>query len=373
MHAGTIQKTARAQESAESVARYRVRTVEPDEWQAWDEFVRQSPVGTLFHTTRWLGTTGVPFRIYGCFDDHGLAGGMVVEIVGHQAAGHSFFTTWTDERQASISSERGDTGHMLNCPYLGIVLPPPLKKYVTTLTQNRNIVSALAEHVRDEFARIRCIMGPEVVDMQPFIWAGYTIILRYLYRVDLSNLDVVWSNMTDKRRNDIRKAERDGITVDDQGSVQDVLSLYKRALEGRQRFARSSELVDHRDEMLRSHNQCRSFVARDRSGEAVAGIHIVWDEKRAYYILGGYGRNVAHRGAGALAIWNAIRYAGKNLGLPKFDMIAAGDLPLERFLRDFGGHLMVAFVANYQRPSFSRDVKRVILRVRSIVRRDRSN
>src|ERR1700720_594118 len=113
---------------------------------------------------------------------------MAVEIVGRYAAGHSYFTAWTDADQASGGSPRDATGHMLNCPYLGVVLPPPSKKYVTTLTYHRNILSSLAGHVRDEFARVRCTMGPEVVDMQPFIWAGYRITLVYTYRIDLSDL-----------------------------------------------------------------------------------------------------------------------------------------------------------------------------------------
>jgi hypothetical protein len=68
-------------------------------------------------------------------------------------------------------------------------------------------------------------MGPDITDMQPFIWAGYSIFLRYTYRIDLSDLTVAWGNMMDKRRNDIRKAERDGLVIDAQGSLQDILSL----------------------------------------------------------------------------------------------------------------------------------------------------
>ena len=369
MSTQAIQNAARNEKKAELAEKYLVRTIEPHEWPAWDSFVSESPSGTLFHTTRWLGTTGVPFRIYGCYHRESLIGGMVVEIAGRHAAGHSSFTAWTNESQASRSSQPEATGHMLNCLYLGVVLPPPSKKYVTTLTYHRNILNSLAVHVRDQFVTVRCYMGPEIVDMQPFIWAGYKITLVYTYRIDLSDLDMVWSNMTDKRRNDIRKAERDGITVDNEGSIQDILSLYKGALRKHGRAARASDLADDRDKILRSHNQCRSFVARDRSGEAVAGIYLVWDEKCAYYFMGGYGRSVAHRGAGALAIWNAVRYAGSVLGLGKFVMLAAGDLPLERFTRDFGGHLTATFHVRYDRPSFSRDVKRALRRLKAIISR----
>lgn len=354
-----------SEESADFAPRYLVRTIEPNEFPAWDTFVSQSSQGMLFHTTKWLGTTGAPFRIYGCFHQDSLVGGMPVEIVGTQTAGHSCFNTST-ELQATGSSVGQVVGHSANCPYLGVVLPPASKKYVTTLTQHRNILKSLAGHVKDQFTSIHSRMGPDVVDMQPFIWAGYSISLRYTYRIDLSDLEVAWQNMTDKRRNDIRKAERDGITVDDHGSLHEILSIVEETFQKHRRAVHFSELADRRDQMLRSCNQCRSFVARDRFGEAVAGIHIVWDERCAYYLLGGYGTAGTHRGAGALAIWEAVRYAG-NLGLQRFDILASSIPLIDRFIRDFGGLLTVAFIVDYQRPSLSRDVKRVLGRLKKTI------
>jgi Acetyltransferase (GNAT) domain len=352
-----------AEEAADLTPKYSVRVLEPGDFASWDSFVRQSPQGTLFHTTKWLRSTGTPFHIYGSYYHDTLVGGMVVEIVARQAAGHSFFTTSTGESEAADRA----VGHAFSCPYLGVVLPPPGKKYITTLRQHRNITTSLATYVRDQFASVDSRMGPDVVDMEPFVSAGYWISLRYTFRIDLSDLATVWSNMTDKRRNDIRKAERDGFTIDSQGSMQDMASLYRGTFQRKGRAARFSELADRRDQMLRADNQCHCFIARDRSGKAVAGIYMVWDEKCAYYLYGGYGVTAAHRGAGALAIWEAIRYAGGVLGLQRFDLLGGGLGPIEQFMRDFGGRLTVTFVVHYERPSFSRDVRRALQRLRAIM------
>ena len=351
------------EKSADSTAGYLVRAVEANEWPTWNGFVRQSSQGTLFHTTKWLQTTGVPFLIYGCYRHGTLTGGMVIEIVGRQAAGHSFFTTSTEEGQSADHV----VGHAFSCPYLGVVLPPPTRKYITTLRQHRNITTSLATHVRDQYMSVDSRMGPDVVDMEPFISAGYSISLRYTYCIDLSDLGIAWSNMTDKRRNDIRKAERDGFTIDNEGSMEDMVSLYRGTFQRKGRAARFNELADRRDKMLRADNQCRCFIARDRSGEAVAGIYMVWDEKCAYYLYGGYGVTAAHRGAGALAIWEAIRHAGSTLGLSRFDLLGGGLGLIERFMRDFGGRLTVTFVVHYERPSLSRDVRRALQRLRAII------
>src|SRR5436309_1100990 len=108
-------------ELGKSDSRLQVRVLEQNDWAGWNHFVSQSPQGTLFHTTKWLETTGTPFRIYGCFDDHGLAGGMVVELLGRKRAGHSFFTT-SIPKGASTSWDV--MGHAFSCPYLGVVLQP---------------------------------------------------------------------------------------------------------------------------------------------------------------------------------------------------------------------------------------------------------
>lgn len=66
------------------------------------------------------------------------------------------------------------------------------------------------------------------------------------------------------------------------------------------------------------------------------------------------------RAVEALAIWEAIRYAGRAIGVQQFDILASSNPSIERFIRDFAGHLTVAFVVDYERPSVSRDIRRVV-------------
>jgi hypothetical protein len=335
------QDKVQVEEAKVPAPQYLVRILDANEWPAWDAFVSKSPQGTLFHTTKWLQTTGEAFKIYGCFKDDCLIGGMVVEVVDHRIAGHSHHS-----------------------PYLGVVLPPSFPKYLTTLTYHKNILIALANYVKEQFQAISSRMGPDVRDVQPFIWAGYSISVRYTYRIDLRDLDAAWLNMEDKRRNDIRKAERDGITIDHEGSMKDILSLVETTFQRQRQRVDFGELAMRREKVLSANNQCRCFVAKSSAGEPIAGVFMVWDEKCAYYLLGGYHPESSHRGAGALAIWNAIRYAGEALELQQFDFVGSTVRPVERFFRDFGGFLIPTYVVNFQHPSLSRDLRRVLQRVR---------
>src|SRR5208283_5388687 len=140
-------------EGASTTTPYVVRPLEANEGQAWDAFVRLSPQGTLFHTTKWLLATGQPYHIFGCFHQGGLIGGMVL-----------------------VSNGMGKvSGSYHHGPYLGVVLPPGSGKYLTNLTYHRNISKSLAEYVKKQFQQFSCVMGPDMIDLQPFIWAGYSV------------------------------------------------------------------------------------------------------------------------------------------------------------------------------------------------------
>jgi len=53
-----------------------------------------------------------------------------------------------------------------------------------------------------------------VIDMLPFYWAGFKVVPNYTYVLDLANsLDDILRGMSQTRRNDIVKAQRDGLSV----------------------------------------------------------------------------------------------------------------------------------------------------------------
>jgi hypothetical protein len=327
-------------------ARYSVRSLRAKERGMWDTLVRKSPHGKLFHTHTWLEAIGRPFHIQGCFEEGKLVGGMVLVEASPRVARYSYHFG----------------------PYLGVVLPPPLPKYLTNLRRHRDVMTVLANHAKMDFRAIYCQLVPEVVDILPFISAGYYTQVFYTYRINLTEFDQVWRNMEDKRRNDIRRAERDGITVDESVGINDVLTLAEKTYQRQEKKIHFSDLATRIERVLLPESQCRCFVARNKDGTPLAGIFIVWDHKDAYYFLGGHNPE-SHRGAGALAIWQAIRYAAVNLGLQRFDFLGSHLEQFERFFRDFGGVWTPTYHVSWERPSLRRDLRRVFERLQKTVKK----
>ena len=59
-----------------------------------------------------------------------------------------------------------------------------------------------------------------------------------------------------------------------------------------------------------THSNSISFTSC-HNGSAIATVFCVYDNHVAYYILGGYDNENKHEGAGALAMWEAIKFAKK--------------------------------------------------------------
>ena len=101
---------------------------------------------------------------------------------------------------------------------------------------------------------------------------------------------------------------------------------------------------------LRSAGRCQGFLARSRQGDPLGAVWIVWDNKRAYYLLGGYDHSAGSNNAVALAMWRAIQFAAVDLMLPEFDFEGSVIPAVERFFRKFGATLTPYYAIRYRRP-----------------------
>ena len=153
------------------------------------------------------------------------------------------------------------------------------------------------------------------------------------------------------RRRNIISAEKAGIQVEIGAGLDSILRLREMSFE-RQDLTPLYEQVAHTIERaLRSADRCLAFLARNKEDKPVGGVWIVWDEKRAYYLLGGYDHAAKSNNAVALAMWRAIQYTAVNLRLTEFDFEGSVIPPVERFFRKFGGTLTPSYRVRYRRPS----------------------
>jgi hypothetical protein len=311
----------------DGAAGYRVRLLEQAEYPRWEQLVRTSPQGTLFHTPLWLGATGTPFRLYGCFRGEELRAGLAVGLLAPGVAGHPAI---------------GLT------PYLGLLLPTRTGKRVTMLSVNKEVGVEIARFLRTEFASVQLRLPPEAGDVQPFLWQGFRVGVRYTYRLVLDDLKSVEAGMDATRRRNLRRAEKCGLHVEVGAPFEAVLELCAKTFSRQSMAPGFLESARGIEAVLAPLGRCCGFVVRDAARRGLAAIWTVWDEKRAYYLIGGYDDAGNSSTAGVLAMWTAIQHTASELRLSEFDFEGSMVPAIERFFRMFGGELLPTYTLSWE-------------------------
>lgn len=292
-----------------------IAILEPDAYSAWDDFVAESPQGTIFHTSWWLNCSGHKFELYGLFKQGKLVAGLPVV--------YWRWHWWDMITQPPFT------------PYQGLLFAPAEGKYVSRLSTQKRQATALIEAIKNKATIIIINCHWTIHDMQPFRWAAFEPLVHYTYLLDMQNFSAIWPNMDSTKRNNIRRSKNEGIIIKEGFDIPEVVRL-SQATFNRQAMNITWDMLTktYQTELARR-EVGRTFIAYNPAGEAIAGLLLVWDKQCAYYLMGGYKQEVAHRGAMSLAFWQAINYAHA-AGLPTFDFEGSDVPQVERFFRKFG-------------------------------------
>jgi len=310
-----------------------LRELKPEEYKLWDKLVMESESGTIFHTTTWLQATGEQYRIYGYFKGDTLYSG--IPIIYKQSGLRTSYAY-----------------HPPLTPYLGVIFKDGKEKYITELSNKKQVYEEIAGILKKDFDSIYIKFTPYFVDLQPFILEGYSVDVRYTYILNIDNLQEVWNEMSPKRRNNINKAKKEGITVEGGGNFDDIFSMQQKSFERQGKVLGFREVASRYHNILSEKGKCKLFLARNINVEPIAGVYIIWDNKRSYYILGGYDYEKSHHGALVLALWEAIKFTCEKLGLKQFDFEGSMIPAVEKFFRKFGGILTPYYTVTWQNKKF---------------------
>lgn len=309
-----------------------IRVIDKSEYEYWDDFVASSPQGTIFHKSYWLESSGRDFRIYGYFKGSELFAGLPIfcrksHYLGFRFASHAPLTA-----------------------YLGTLFKQSDSKYVTRISNEKDINRDFAIKIKQDFDVVDFRFSPFQIDIQPFIWEGFSSGVRYTYLLEIQDLKFVWNNMDFKTRGHINKAEKEGIYIEISDDFEQTLKLVKKTFERQGEQISFEASAIRYNEALNSRGQCKSFVAKNRNDNAIGVVYIVWDEKRSYNLLSGYDHEEGHHGASSLAMWEAIKYTKNELGLNEFDFEGSMIQPVERFFRKFGGKITPTYTVSWSKP-----------------------
>lgn len=296
--------------------------------ETYDRFVARSPQGSVFCTSWWLETVAP-----------GAHQILRVERNGVTVAAWPVIT-----RRTRLG---GNTISMAPLtPYLGILYGAETPQKLThRLSDERELTDALVAQL-PPFGGLYVSFHRNFTYWLPLFWHGFKQTTWYTYVLpDISDLDRVWQGFRENIRRDIRKAQKGGVRVETTDDLDLFLDIHERTF-SRQglRLPYSRDLVHSIDRACRLRAARRIFVGHGPDGRPHAAVYLVWDERTAYYLMGGGDPDLRQSGATALVMWEAIQFA--STVVPEFDFEGSMIEPVERFFRAFGGQPCPHFVVS---------------------------
>jgi lipid II:glycine glycyltransferase (peptidoglycan interpeptide bridge formation enzyme) len=209
-------------------------------------------------------------------------------------------------------------------------------KYSKYLSQQKELLTELIEQLppHDYFSQ-KC--HPSFNNWLPFHWKGFSQTTAYTYILeDLSDLDLIWTGFQENVRREVRKAQKQ-LTVVVSDDLDYLYDLNRQVFE-RQNIPYPRQSTRERFQAIDQaciENDCRRiFFAQDQQGQIHAALYLVWDQKSAYYLIGGADNAFRTTGGMSLLMWEAIQFAATVT--QQFDFVGSMNESIERFVRGFG-------------------------------------
>ena len=291
-----------------------------------DEYqVQAKKNGTIFNSIEWTNIYEKN-SIYGLFNkDNKIIGGF--NIYKQKFFGLNYYK------------------NPIFSPTINLFYETKAKNKSKKLTETKKIITLIANFVNKlPYHIVSIYFQPQFIDMQPFCWNKYKVVPTYTYIIDLQqSIKVISQNMSPERRNDIKKAERDNIYCKKEDDYQIVKQLILNTFNRKQKKIDINFIEKILFQFSNSKNSF-AYVSYQKQ-TPIATVYCIYDKQKVYYLLGGYDKNNRHHGAGALAVWEAIKFA-KEKKIPYFDFEGSMLLEVEKYFRGFGGTLTPLFSVN---------------------------
>ena len=222
-------------------------------------------------------------------------------------------------------------------PYQGpFIVYPPNQKTSRRIAFEKEVMTFLLESL-PKFSYFNQRFGPRITNWLPLYWEGFEQQTRYTYILsDLSNEEKLWSGLQSRLRRAIRKASnRYDLIVRSSIETEIFHKLHEMTYQRQgKKVPCSFKFFDRLFLEAKKRNRGEILLAYDSADQIHAGVFIVWDSERAYYLMGGADPSLRNSGASSLLLWEAIK---RQSGLRKsFDFEGSMMEPVEKIFRAFG-------------------------------------
>jgi hypothetical protein len=222
-------------------------------------------------------------------------------------------------------------------PYLGIIFfyPEDLKNTTSKYSFENEHTSNIIDQLPKLFFMQAFNFNIEYTNWYPFYKENYQQTTRYTHILqNIKNHETIYAGFTNTLRRQINQAVKD-FEIEESDDILSVFSMLKDRLNKKKvKFAVDNKTLTNIDYKLKSLNQRKILLSKNKSGEITAGLYLCWDTKFAYLL--GLGMTQKDKTANSikLLIWESIKIASNYVDNYDFEGSMAPEI--ERLYRMFG-------------------------------------
>jgi hypothetical protein len=236
--------------------------------------------------------------------------------------------------------------------YNGIVLRRYQTKYPSQQSARHiKIMSGLVgAFSQSGYARVTLNCRSSIVDLRPFLAAGWSASPYYTYIVPVADPSLLWERIEQNLRRLIQRCEKDGITA---CGDEDFDAFYRLHAITMRRKGRPPYLPEPAFRMyfkaLREADLCRMFHARLPDGRPIATqLILLGPGPITHTVTAASDPEYLQTGVNAFLRWKSFK-AVSEMGYSGNDLTGAGLTPVTHFKSQLGGDLHMFLVLNSPR------------------------
>ena len=311
----------------------------PEEsYQAWDDFVDESPQQTIYGKTWYLLALQCPFTILTVKQREEIIGGIIL-----------------------TKNSRNQYANPLLVKYLGVYFTRFEGTAYNQESKRRAIIKLLMVELR-KLTSFDYFFHPSFSSYLPF-HSYFDNRVRYSYWINLHNqsLEEIYGGFHGKLKSELRLAEKEGYHLKHALDFELFFSIIKKTfVQKGHRFPFIKESLASYFQKLSEREAFQTIGVIDQKGNTMAVVGLLFEPSVTTLILSGFDQETIQRGANELLIYECLKLA--KLQSQYFDFEGSMRPNVESFYRKFGG-TFVPYL-NIYKEDFGSLLKRVLGTVR---------
>ncbi len=250
----------------------------------WDDFVDNSPEGTIFHQKKYLDSvSNINYRIFQIEYKSDFKAGLILLF---------------------DKSNKDNIINHLEVIYSGILFKKNKDLRLTKYNYEKFIIlESTAKYLEENFNQVSINLSPNIKDIRPFLWNNYNnskrkyqVNQRYTSYINLDESllnngleNSLFSNLEPVRRYSIRQALKKNLTFEYSPNIEEAIFFYKEMMssyEDDESLQKKIKSIINTLKIQRLNGSLRSLKTLDKNNNPSYYVFYLNDKKRSYYLYG---------------------------------------------------------------------------------------